>query len=294
MLADLARRAAGYAADHAIGEDPHALGAPGLSLMRAQMPGPMRHVVYEPLVCLILQGAKRIFLPGAEVTLRSGQALVASFDLPVTSRVVEAGPQAPYLGLALALDRALLRDLAARMPALPETSTELPVTAGPAEPALVAAFARLWALTEEPQALPVLAPHATEEIHYRLLAGPQGATLRRLARPEGQGERISRAVEAIRRAPGQTHAVGDLARIAGMSLTRFHESFRALTSVTPLQFQKQLRLTEARRLLGAGRHGVAQAAFEVGYESPTQFSREYARMFGHPPMRDLPRAQAAV
>lgn len=294
QLQSFAREMAQFGRDLAPGTRPHPTGVPGLSLMRALRPGPITHQIHRPLVCLILQGAKEVQVGQARLVARQHDVLVASFDMPGRSRIVTASTEAPYMGLALELDPGLLRRLAARMPEAgtagpePDAAAALPerMSVGPALPRMVAALARLFELRGEPQALAALQPLIVEEIHYWLLGGPQGAALRAIARPGGHGERIARAVAMIRADPAAALAVPALARAAGMSASAFHQHFKALTSVTPLQFQKHLRLVEAQALLQAG-ESVAQAAFAVGYESPTQFSREFARMFGHPPMREL-------
>jgi len=276
------------------GDAPFETAIPGLGAVRARRPAALAPVLYEPLVCLVIQGEKEAWIGDRSVSFGPGESLIVGIDLPTESRVVRASPDAPYAALALTLDIALLRDLAAE--AGPTTFQAEPadaVAAGPADAAMSDAMTRLYGLADRPTAARVLAPLAVREIHFLLLAAGHGGLLRRLARPESHASRIARAVARIRRDFAEPLPVGDLAREAGMGLSAFHDHFKAVTATTPLQFQKRLRLIEARRLLQAGRCSVGGAAFAVGYESPTQFSREYARVFGGPPRRDRQPASGA-
>ena len=264
---------------------------PGLALVRSRSSTTLDAVDYQPIFCLVLQGAKQSVIGERTLTFAAGQTLIVGLDLPSQSRVVEASRFAPYLSLALALDVALLRELVAGIDTgdaplarTPHACSAMTVTR--ADAALIDAMARLFALYRTPQDIPALAPLVTREIHYRLLRSPEAPLLASLTRPDSHASRIARAIALIRRDFDTALPVDALAREAGMSASAFHEHFRALTGTTPLQYQKSLRLMEARRRLQCGDGSVASIAFAVGYESPTQFSREYSRKFGNAPRTD--------
>lgn len=267
---------------------PNPTGVPGLGLVRSRAPTPLDVVDYRPIFCLVLQGAKQTVMGDAALTFAAGQTLIVGLDLPTTARIVTASAGAPYLSLGLEIDIALLRELMAGLPAdaLPPPRTEYrcsAMTVTAADPALVDAMARLYRLHEQRDDLPVLAPLTVREIHYRLLRSPEAPLLASLTRPDSHASRIARAIGRIRREFDTALPVADLAREAGMSASAFHEHFRSLTGTTPLQYQKTLRLMEARRRLTDTAESVSAIAFAIGYESPTQFSREYSRQFGRPP-----------
>ncbi len=267
---------------------PNPTGVPGLSLVRSRAPTPLDVVDYRPIFCLVLQGAKQTVMGDTALTFAAGQTLIVGLDLPTTARIVTASAAAPYLSLGLEIDIALLREL---MAALPEDALPPPreqyrcsaMTVTAADPALVDAMTRLYRLHGQPDDLPVLAPLTVREIHYRLLRSPEAPLLASLTRPDSHASRIARAIGRIRREFDNALPVADLAREAGMSASAFHEHFRSLTGTTPLQYQKTMRLMEARRRLTDTAESVSAIAFAIGYESPTQFSREYSRQFGHPP-----------
>jgi len=290
---DLTRDVAAYTGDYDAGLEPCATGIDGLSVVRTTNPTALAPVVYQPLLCLVLQGAKQAFLGETPVTFRRGQSLIVSLDLPTTGWIIEASASAPYLAIALRLDLGLVRELADEIDETALREEEgLAIATGAADAALFDAVARLFALRGRPTAARVLEPLVRREIHYLLLTVAHGAMLRDLARADSQVSRIANAVAAIRRDYAEPLRVTDLARLTGMSPSAFHDHFRRVTATTPLQFQKQLRLMEARRLLISGEQGVAGAAYAVGYESPTQFSREYRRVFGVSPRSDMSRAAA--
>ena len=271
---------------------------PDVIVLRSSQPTPVAATLYEPVACLILQGAKEVLLGDTAFCLGRGDVLVVSHDVPVNSRITTAQPGEPYLAVILSLDVSLLRSLydeveraacevhveRSRTPALASTM---------ADPRLVDAIARYLALVEDEVAAKVLASAIRREIHFRLLMAPSGAMLRSLLRHDSHASMVATAISRIREGYRETIAVSELARAVGMSSASLHKHFRAITSTTPLQFQKDLRLLEARRLLIAGQHGVSDVAYEVGYESPNQFSREYSRKYGVPPSSDL-RAGAAT
>jgi len=258
---------------------------PGLTTVRATAPTEPVQAVYEPAVCIVVQGAKRTLLGDRVFDYRGGEYLVVSADLPVTGHVTMASPEEPYLCLALALDpgeiATLLLDVAAA-PEGPPTGFEVR-QAGPdlLEPAL-----RLARLLEHPQDAPVLAGLAMRELLYRLLTGPSGPTLRQIGAADSRLSQVNRAIRWLRANYAEPMRVESLADLAGMSLASFHRHFKAVTAMSPLQYQKQIRLQQARSLLLAGGGEAARVGFEVGYDSPSQFSREYRRLFGRPPARD--------
>jgi transcriptional regulator GlxA family with amidase domain len=207
--------------------------------------------------------------------------------LPAQSRITTASAAEPYVGLALALDLSVVRALGEEIPPTAEAGEIRAAATMAADSDILDAMGRLFALVERPAAAAVLAPLIAREIHYWLLQSRHGGPLRSLAQTDSRAARITRAISVIRRDFERPIAIADLAQTAAMSLSAFHHHFRAITGLTPLQFQKQLRLSEARRLMLAEDRSIAAAAFAVGYESTTQFTREYARQFGAPPRRDL-------
>ena len=243
--------------------------------------------LYEPMICLVLQGAKEVMIGDRLLRYDPACSFIASLELPVSGRVVEASPDKPYIGVALTIERAMLADLLATMPSSPEGQTSgFAVT--PVTPDLLDAWAQLLALLDTPEDIPVLAPLREREILYRLLQGPQGGLLRQIARADSRLSRVRRAIHWIQAHFDQAMRIEGLAEIAGMSIPSFHRHFKAATAMSPLQYQKTLRLHAARRLLVAS-NDASRAAYSVGYESASQFSREYARMFGAPPSRDAER-----
>jgi len=271
------------------GDLPFSTVVPGLSVVRMRAPTQLLHTVFAPVFCLVLQGQKQIVIGPRTVAFGRNQSLIVSLDLPGLSQITQASAAAPYVSLALELDPMLLRDLAGEMPAPPSPHAQAIATA-PADAEIAGAMTRLFGLADKPQAIPVLAPLIVREIHFWLLASAHGAMLRNLAHADSRASGIARAIAAIRQDIATTQPVGTLARIAGMSVSAFHDHFRSITGTTPLQFQKQLKLAEARRLIRDGGLSVSGTAFAVGYESPTQFSRDYARLFGAPPQRDREKA----
>nr|WP_227258143.1 AraC family transcriptional regulator [Kangsaoukella pontilimi] len=245
-------------------------------------------VIYKPVVCLILQGAK-ITSVGDRVAMPSaGDALIVSHDLPVESRITEATSERPYVALIVSLDLGLLRGLYEQVgPHAFEARASRSLLSGPARPDLIDAVARYLALQEDPLHAAVLGPSLLREIHFRLLMSPVGGTLRSLLSVDSHASRVSQAILKLRAGFRETLKVGDLARVAGMSQSSFHSHFKQVTGTTPLQYQKDLRMIAARDLLRAGRHSVAAAGFDVGYESPTHFSRDYQRKFGIAPSREM-------
>lgn len=276
-------------------EEPVATPVEGLSVTRMRRPTPLEPLVYRPIFCLVLQGTKAAHFGDRVVSFSAGEALVVSHDLPAISQVTEASAKAPYVALALALDIPLMRELAAEVePLLIREAPEQSANAGAVTDELLDAVGRLWGMIDDPWARPVLEPMLRREIHLRLMQCPHATMLRRLMQADSHASRIGRAIILLRQRYAEPLKVAELAAEAGMSGSSFHEHFRAITGTTPLQYQKQLRLIEARRLLQTGGRSVGSVAFDVGYESPTQFSREYARQFGTAPRNDLAVAGASV
>lgn len=260
----------------------------GLTLFRSDSSGSTVSGVYEPCVAVILQGSKRLVVGHEALHFDARHYLVCTLDLPTSMTILEASPERPYLSLVLPLDlrevAALLLEVAAGSG---QGSAESAISSGSVTLPLLDAFHRLLGLLDEPQDMPVLAPLIRREIFYRLLVGPAGERLRQIATVGAQGHRIARAIDRLKAGFAEDLRIQDLARDARMSGTTFHQHFKALTAMSPLQYQKRLRLIEARRLMLTENLDAAAAAFRVGYESPSQFSREYGRQFGAPPVRDI-------
>ncbi len=262
---------------------------PNLSFSRWETPTEPASYTLEASVCLIAQGAKRVLLGEEEYEYDAHHFLITSIDLPVVARIIKASEDRPYLGLMLRLDQREVSQLVVErppvMPRMPQPRRGMAVSEVP--PPLLGAFLRLVDLLDAPEEIPVLAPLIQKEIVYRLLMGEQGHRLMQIAAAGSRGQQVSLAVRWLKEHYARPLCVNDLAAQAGMSASAFHHHFRQMTSMSPLQFQKWLRLHEARRLMLTERLDAATAAFNVGYESPSQFSREYSRQFGTPPLRDI-------
>jgi AraC-like DNA-binding protein len=262
---------------------------PGLALFRREETTPPISVIYEPSICLIVQGAKRVMMGDNTFVYNAHHYLLTSIDLPTVVQIIEASPETPCFGLMLKLD---LREISQLMvdsnlpPPRVQNSSPGMVT-GEMTLQLLTAFQRLIELLDEPRDIPILAPNIQREICYRLLVGDQGSRLRHMASVGSQGQQIARAIEWLKGNFSQPLRIKDLASLVNMSPSTFHCHFRTLTAMSPLQYQKWLRLTEARRLMLIESLDAANAAFQVGYESPSQFNREYSRLFGAPPLRDI-------
>lgn len=265
----------------------------GLGLLRADGPSatPMP-AMYSPMVCVIAQGRKQVVLGERSFEYDAAKYLISSVHLPVTGAVVEATPARPYLALSLDLDVEIFSNLLLAMPQ-PDRVEVVPlalaVTATPAE--MIEAFVRLLRLLDRPAEVAPLAPLIVREIHYRLLAGEQAAMLRQITMEKSRTGQVIRAIQWIRCNYAKPFRMSELTRVANMSAPSLHRHFKAVTTMSPLQYQKQLRLQEARQLLVAQKGDAATVAFSVGYGSPSQFSREYARLYGAPPRQDASRVQ---
>lgn len=262
---------------------------PGLTFFRHDEPTELRSGLYEPSVCLVAQGAKRAHLADVSYVYDVNHYLITSVHLPTTFQVIKASPDEPYLGLLLRID---LREMSQMMidsnlPAPRPQQTRCGMATGEVTVPLLGAFQRLVGLMDHREDIPILAPIIQREILYRLLVGEQGAQLRQIAAAGSQGNQIARAIEWLKGHFTQQVSMEDLATQARMSTSSFYTHFRSMTSLSPLQYQKHLRLQEARRLMLTEHLDATSAAFQVGYESPSQFSREYNRLFGSPPLRDV-------
>jgi len=281
-LADLARR---YAAVEVSPAD-----CPGMLLIASGEVTPAVQVVYEPMLCVILEGAKQTTLGSESYVYHAGDYLVVSADLPVSGQVMTA----PYTAVGIALDPVAIAELMIETgaSAMPEEAPRRALAVSRMDDDLIDSVGRLVRLLERPQDVAVMAPMIRREILWRLLAGEHAAMVRQIGAEDGRLGRIRRVIRSLREDYAKPIRIEHLAELAGMSETSLHRHFKAVTSMSPLQFQKQVRLQEARnRLLGQG-GDVAGVGFAVGYDSPSQFSREYSRQFGQPPGRDLERLRA--
>lgn len=266
---------------------------PRLSLIRADQPSTPTPAVYEASLCLIVQGSKRVSLGEHSVVYDASHYLLVSVDLPLVGDIIDASPDRPYLCCKINLDPGMLADLIAQEGGV-VPRTDLPVLGVyPSDPDLIDATCRLARLLDRPETIGVLGPLIEREILYRLLTGPHGPMLRHVATAGSHLNQVSRAIAAIRRRFDGQIRIDEVAAEAGMSPSSLHAHFKAITRMTPLEYQKQLRLQEARRLMLIGGATAGTAGFAVGYESPSQFSREYRRLFGAPPRQDIERLQAA-
>lgn len=278
------------------GDDPRMLRPhPGLLILSHQQPSDHLAQVYEPVVCLVLQGAKETSTTARRYPISAGRFLIVTHDMPVISRITRASPHEPYLALIASLDREVLADLQrhARSAAVSDDHDPYALRVGDADIELVDAFSRYLRALETPTDAEVLAPLALREIHYRLLNSHLGQSLRDLTLGARPAAPVARAIGLIRQELAETLSVGTIAGRVGLSPSALHHHFKTVTGTTPVQFQKQLRLLEARRLIQSNTTSVTDAAYTVGYSSPTQFSREYRRAFGHPPSHDRPTISTA-
>jgi len=269
---------------------------PGLTFFRGSTTQAPTCALMSSTFATMAQGAKRIELAGRSYDYDARHYLVSTVDLPMFAQVTRASADEPYLGVAVALDALVIAQLVNEIADAPIRSapSALGLAVDRMTDELREAVLRLARLVDAPQDIPVLAPMAIRELHYRLLTGPMGARLRQVAVKGSHGHQIVRAIQWIRDHLQEPLRIDELARLASMSRSSLHQHFRALTSMSPLQYQKQLRLQEARRLMLVELADAASAAHRVGYESPSQFSREYRRMFGAPPARDVAALSAST
>ncbi len=250
-------------------------------------------MVYEPMLCVVAQGAKRTILGDKVFNYDRGKFLVVSVDLPVSRRITQASPDSPYMAMVLRLDPVAIASLLLDMAGKPREGQPVGLAVSQATPDLLDPVLRLVRLLDRPADIPVLAPLVEREILWRLLESEQGAIVRQIGLADSRVSQISRAVRWLLGHYAEPLRIDDLARMTGMSVSSFHRHFKAVTAMSPLQYQKQIRLQAARELLSAQSGDVAGIGFSVGYDSPSQFSREYGRLFGAPPGKDATRLRAS-
>ncbi|EQA99400.1 hypothetical protein L288_19690 [Sphingobium quisquiliarum P25] len=258
----------------------------GLIILRETAPSMLQYAVSKPLVALVLQGSKRVTMGSSTFDFGAGDSLLITTDVPTVSQITAASQILPYYSLVLELSPEIISDLVGEIGPAP-IEQERPVRVDPTEDEVAGAALRILRLLDQPAALAVLGRQLVRELHYWLLRSSHGGAIRALGVADSHARRIARAVAILRERYSETVRIEALASAAGMSLSAFHTHFRAITSLTPLQFQKQLRLIEARRRMLALGEAVSNAAYGVGYESVPQFTREYGRLFGQPPARDI-------
>lgn len=266
---------------------------PGLSAIRATCPSELQFAINRPLVALVVQGRKRVSLGSETFDFGAGDSLLIAADVPTVSQITQASLGVPYYSLVLELDPAVIEPLAMEMHAV-QASAGGPVRVDPTEAEVAEAAVRLVRLLDRPAALPMLRDQLVRELHFWLLAGRHGQAIRALGMADSHAKRIGRAVTLIRESYARPLRIEQLAEAAGMSASSFHQHSRAITSLSPLQFQKQLRLIEARRMMLSESMAASNAAYAVGYESVPQFTREYGRLFGTPPVRDMKLARSRM
>jgi len=262
---------------------------PALSIFHLASPTPAARLFYKPSIALILQGEKTVTIGDSKIRLGAGTFLLASIDIPTFAQVSVASADIPYLSLTLELDVRLVRQLIAAHD-FPEPSNSLSrhaLAAGLAEANLLDIFNRLVGLLDRPTEIPMMFDLIERELIYRLLLSPEGDQLRRMARTDSQSSRVSKAIDWLKGHYAEPFSMQVLANVAGMGVSTLHHRFRELTSMSPLQYQKSLRLHAARNMMLEEHIDAGSAALRVGYESAAQFNREYRRFFGAPPAQDI-------
>jgi len=265
----------------------------GLVILCETGPTMLQYAVSKPLVALVLQGSKRVTMGSATFDFGAGDSLLITTDVPTVSQITAASRALPYYSLVLELDPVIIAGLVGEIGAAPFEANR-PVRVDPTEVEVADAALRLLRLLDRPTTLGVLGPQLKRELHYWLLSGRHGSAIRALGVTDSHAQRVARAVAMLRSRYAEAVKVEALAEVAGMSLSAFHVHFRSITSLSPLQFQKQLRLIEARRRMLSLGEAISDAAYGVGYESVPQFTREYGRMFGQPPARDMRAVRAQL
>jgi len=293
MTDQLLDHAGRYADAHADRTGVAATPVEGLVILRETAPTLLQYAVSKPLVALVLQGDKRVTMGNATFDFGAGDSLLITTDVPTVSQITTASRALPYYSLVLELDPVIIAGLVGEIGPVP-FEADRPVRVDPTEAEVADAALRLLRLLDRPATLAVLGPQLSRELHYWLLSGRHGGAIRALGVTDSHAQRVSRAVAMLRAHYAEAVRVEALAEAAGMSLSAFHVHFRSITSLSPLQFQKQLRLIEARRRMLALGEAISDAAYGVGYESVPQFTREYGRMFGQPPARDVRQARAQM
>jgi AraC-like DNA-binding protein len=290
-----------YELAEAMGRHAHAEGMldtaiAGVNVIRSDTPTQPIHVVHVPALCIIAQGRKTVRLEGEAFTYSPGQHLTIAVDLPLSGEVIEATPNAPYLCLKIDLDplmlAAMLKDAGVAKPSSDHSGRGLAI--GLCEQEVIDATTRLVKLLDTPSSARILAPLAIRELLYRLILSGQAEGLRHIAFADSRLRRVGLAINWITRNFREPFAISAVAAASGMSPSSLHAHFKAVTALTPLQYQKRLRLQEAQRLIFSGTMDAASAAFHTGYDSPSQFSRDYRRVFGAPPIRDVNRLKQSA
>ncbi|HCE1775318.1 TPA: AraC family transcriptional regulator [Vibrio parahaemolyticus] len=261
----------------------------GLRFSRWTTPTPPTSYTHNPSICLIAQGRKRVLLGEESFIYDANHFLISSVDLPIIANIVEASEEQPYLGLIMELDLTEISQLIvdSELAFAQSKEAQKGIAVGELSESLLDAFVRLAELLDEGQNIKILAPIIKREIFYRLLMSEQGTRLHQIVTAGSHSHQIAKAIDWLKNNFVKPLSVGDLASYTGMSKSSFYTHFRSMTSMTPLQFQKKLRLSEARRLMLTENLDAMAATFKVGYESPSQFSREYSRLFGAPPSKDI-------
>ena len=274
----------------------HETPVPRLAIYRADEPTSRTPNVYEPMLCLVVSGRKRAFIGEETVEYTAGDALLITVDLPVVGEVIEATSSSPYLAMAIELHRPTLASILFECDAdlVGESDRINGFRVGGATPELLDAALRMFRLLDRPDDIPVLAPLVERELLYHALTRPWGGVLRQVVRAESRMSQVSRAIAWVRSNYAHDYSAESLAKVAGMSVPSLNRHFRAITAMSPLEYQKQIRLQEARRLLVASETDVAGVGHTVGYGSVSQFTREYRRLFGEPPGRDAARLRATT
>ncbi|OOQ80196.1 AraC family transcriptional regulator [Vibrio parahaemolyticus] len=261
----------------------------GLRFSRWTTPTPPTSYTHNPSICLIAQGRKRVLLGEESFIYDANHFLISSVDLPIIANIIEASEEQPYLGLIMELDLTEIYQLIvdSELAFTQAKEAQKGIAVGELSESLLDAFVRLAELLDEGQNIKILAPIIKREIFYRLLMSEQGTRLHQIVTAGSHSHQIAKAIDWLKNNFVKPLSVGDLASYTGMSKSSFYTHFRSMTSMTPLQFQKKLRLSEARRLMLTENLDAMVATFKVGYESPSQFSREYSRLFGAPPSKDI-------
>lgn len=267
-------------------------GIPRLAMVKGEIPAHKLAAVYEPMINLVVQGSKILTIGEQVLHYNPASYFVMSVDLPATGKVVAASPDKPYMAISLTISAAVVAEMMVNDPKLPIPDEARGFSVCAMNGRLMDAWCRLLQLMNTPQDIPALAPLYERELLYLVLQGPQGWLLQEIASAGSALTRIHKSIQWIRQHYHQTLPVEQLADVAGMSASAFHRHFKHITDLSPLQYQKQMRLLEARRLLLENQQGAGDIAYQVGYESPSQFSREYARFFGLPPRQDALRLKA--
>lgn len=292
MIDDIALAAERYLAHHG---DHSAEKLPNIHVFQRREVSEFEAVVYNPVICLILRGRKETVVGTQKVSVRRGDAMLVSHDLPVSSKITQASPEDPYLALILTLDLGIVRHLYGEVgDAVAETTDAKSLSISGTQALWAEPLVRYLGLMDRPLAAKVIGPLILKEVHFQLLMSPIGGMLRNLLSVDSHASRIAKAIAAIRIGFREPLVVADIAGIAGMSPSSFHEHFKSITGTTPLQYQKDLRMIEARELLLTGARSVSSTGFEVGYESATHFSRDYTRKFGYSPKNEAAPARQTV